>query len=129
MKTLKSTIILTLLVIFSITAHAGNNDKVVDKARNMVSNAAPDDYMTLANAAELCVRKDVNLAEAKTWFEKSIQIKENSKAYEVAGDYYAGNNLNDKAIESYIKSMLLAKQENINADTESLESKISKLKK
>lgn len=129
MKSLKSTLATALLVLFSMSTYAGNTDKTVEKARDMVSNAAPDDYKTLADAAALCVRKDANLTQAKEWFEKSIEIKANSKAYEVAGDYYSKNNLKEKAIDAYIQSMLLAKQENFNADTKHLESKISELKK
>ena len=129
MKSLKSTLAVALLVIVSITSYGGNTDKTVERARDMVSNAAPDDYQTLADAADLCVRKDANLTEAKQWFEKSIEIKANSKAFEVAGDYYSKNNLKEKAIDAYVQSMLLAKQEDFNADTKHLESKISKLKK
>ncbi|MEQ8927297.1 MAG: hypothetical protein RLO81_15870 [Fulvivirga sp.] len=128
MKKLKSTLV-ALALIVSVSAFAGGTEKTVEKARGIVSNAAPDDYKALAKAAELCVKKDVNLTEAKEWFEKSISIKENSKAFEVAGDYYANNDLHDKAIEYYVKSMLKAKENDVNADTELLESKIQKVKK
>ncbi len=130
MKNLKSTVamVFAMVMFLSVSSFATNTDKVITKAREMVKEAAPDDWQTLAAAAALCVRKDVNLTEAKTWFEKSLSIKENSKAFEVAGDYYSKNNLYDKAIEHYVKSMLVAKQNNVNANTQSLESKIAKVK-
>ncbi len=131
MKNLKSTLAIAfaLVMLVSVSSQAASTDKVVAKAREMVKDASPDDWQTLASAAALCIKKEVNLTEAKSWFEKSLSIKENSKAFEVAGDYYAQNNLYDKAIEHYVKSMLEAKKNNVNANTESIESKIVTAKK
>ncbi|HNP18316.1 MAG TPA: hypothetical protein PKL31_07785 [Fulvivirga sp.] len=131
MKTLKTTFLssMALVLLLSINAFATNADKVVEKARAMVSEAAPHDWQTLAKAADLCIKKDVNLTEAKEWLDKSLTIKESSMALEVAGDYYAKNKLYDQAINNYVQSMLKIKDHDRQADTSRLEAKIAKAKK
>lgn len=107
---------------------AGNGDKTTEKARTAVSNAAPDDWQTLAKSAQMCIKKKVNLQEAKDWLDKSLAIKESILGREVAGDYYLQNKLYEKAIENYIKSMLLMKEKDVNADTEDIQQKINTAK-
>jgi hypothetical protein len=130
MKTLKTTILSTmaLVMLLSINAFAVGSDKVVEKARAMVNEAAPHDWEAFAKAADLCIKKDVNLTEAKEWLDKSLTIKESSLVYEVIGDYYAKNKLYDKAINNYILSMLKIKEANNLGDTKYLEAKIAKAK-
>lgn len=128
MKCLSSLLVFVFMMSVFIVSYAGP-EKIVEKARAIVDDAAPDDWEAFAKAADLCIRKEVNFKEAKAWFEKSIEIKKSSEALEVAGDYYAYNKLYDKAINYYIESMLKMKEDNFNADTSELESKIAKAKK
>ena len=82
----------------------GVNEKVVEKARYAVEQAAPDDWHTLAQSAEKCIRKGVNLKEAVAWLEQSLRIKRTDYNLEVQGDYFAQNQLPTKAICAYAES-------------------------
>ncbi|MBL6446227.1 hypothetical protein JMN32_07905 [Fulvivirga sp. 29W222] len=117
------------LVLTMSNVMAASGDKVTEKAREAVSNAAPDDWETLAKAAKMCIDKKVNLKEAKGWLDSSLSIKESALGLEVAGDYYILNKLYDQAINHYVKSMLLTRQKDFYADTEDIQSKIEKAKK
>ena len=81
------------------------NNRTAEKARQAVEDAAPDDWYTYAQSAEKCLRKKVNLKEAKGWLERSIEIKETTYNLAVMGDYYSMNNLPEKALEYYVKSL------------------------
>jgi tetratricopeptide (TPR) repeat protein len=130
MKNLKTTLasLLVVMVLTTVNVFAESGDKATEKAQTMVNESAPDDWQTLAKAADLCIRKGTNLTQAKDWFEKSLAIKESSLGLEVAGDYYAKNKLYDKAINYYVKSMLKAKEKNISEDTSAVQSKIADVK-
>lgn len=110
-------------------SYASSGDKTTAKAREAVSTASPDDWETLAKSAGMCISKKVNLTEAKSWLESSLSIKESALGLEVEGDYYMVSKLYDKAINSYVKSMLLLKEKDFYADTEELQAKIEKAKK
>lgn len=131
MKNLMKISVLCLLgMAFTLSStFAVTGDKTTEKARTAVEKAAPDDWETLAEAAQLCIRKKVNLKEAKQWLDESLSIKESALGMEVTGDYYMLNKLYDKAIKSYISSMLILKQKDNLADTEYLQDKIRKAKK
>ena len=121
--------ITALAMMLVITAYAKeNDDKVVEKARNAVENASPDDWYAYAKSAEMCIRKNVNMKEASEWIDKSISIKETAYNLEVKGDYYAKNQLPEKALEMYVRSAQIARESDINADTSGLQEKIAKLK-
>lgn len=116
-----------LLMFSSVRTNAFTHaDKIVKKARAAVQKAAPDDWETYAKAAQMCINKDVNLAEAKEWLNKSLEIKDNALANEVAGDYYASNKLYKKAVDHYVKSMKQLKENNFYADTAEIQKKIDK---
>ena len=91
-----------------------DNNKTTIKARQAVEEAAPDDWHTYANSAERCIRKKVNLAEAKSWLEKSLEIKETPYNLAVMGDYYHLNNLPEKALHYYVKSLRVGLEQDIN---------------
>ncbi|UII28143.1 hypothetical protein LVD15_06885 [Fulvivirga maritima] len=131
MKTLIQTSALALIAVFmmSVSVMAASPDKTTEKAREAVSKAAPDDWYTLAESAEMCFKKGVNLKEAKQWLDTSLQIKESAFAHEVAGDYYMSYKLYEKAITSYVNSMKLLKQKDFYADTDALQAKIDKANK
>lgn len=114
---------------FSAFSAANPTDKTIEKARAAVEAAGPDDWETLAKSAEMCIKKKVNMAEAKQWLDASMSIKESALALEVAGDYYKANKLYTKATDHYVKSMLALKKDNFYADTSHLEAKINKVKK
>lgn len=89
------------------------NNKTTEKARVAVEEAAPDDWHTYAESAEKCMRKKVNLAEAKQWLDKSLEIRQDPYNLAVMGDYYKMNQLPEKALEYYVKSLRLGLQRDI----------------
>ena len=112
----------TLLLTISTATFANNNtDKTTQRAREAVENAAPDDWYTLAKAAEKCIEKQVNLKEAAEWLNKSLAIHETAYNLGIKGDYYVMNNLPEKALEYYGKSIRVGKMEDpsyMNAETQ-----------
>ena len=100
-------------------------DKTVEKARALITSSSPDDWESYAKAAEMCIRKKVNLTEAKQWFEKSLEINDSAFGHEVAGDYYMTNKLYKKAANHYIKSMVKIKEKDNSASLEDLQSKMN----
>ena len=131
MKNLVKTSLFAFIAVFmaSTFTMAANPDKTTEKARSAVSNAAPDDWETLAESAQMCIKKGVNLKEAKQWLDTSLQIKKSAFGKEVAGDYYLSNKLYDKAINSYVESMKLMKEKDFYADTDDIQKKIDKATK
>ena len=107
LKVTKS-VVMGLIFFISVSgvALAGKaDDRTTEKARAEVAKASADDWRTLAVNAEKCFRKKVNLKEASEWLDKSLQIAETRYNLELKGDYYDMNNLQDKAIEYYIKAI------------------------
>ncbi|MEM6525773.1 MAG: hypothetical protein AAF693_18385 [Bacteroidota bacterium] len=102
----------------------GEIDKTIEKARNLASSCAPDDWQSFAKAAKMCIKKEVNLTEAKGWFEKSLSINESAMGHEVAGDYYILSKLYPEAVTHYVKSMKLMKEKDNEADLSDLQAKI-----
>lgn len=124
-----TSVVLMLLVAMGLQAFAINNvDKTTEKARAVIEKAAPDDWESYAKAAKMCIRKNVNLKEAKDWLDTSIEINDSALGNEVAGDYFIINKLYKKAIDHYVKSMLKIKEANFYADTSDLQKKIEKAK-
>ena len=126
----KTTTIFALgLMLFAAQVSASGiprEDKTVEKARALAKDCAPDDWQSFAKAAEMCITKKVNLAEAKAWFEKSLAIKESPLGHEVAGDYYMVSKLYREAANHYITSMKLVKEKNNTADLSELQAKVEK---
>ncbi len=116
----------------SVGTYAGNkstvNNKTAEKARQAVEEAAPDDWYTYAHSAERCIRKKVNLKEAKSWLDKSIQIKETPYNLAVMGDYFQKNNLPEKALEYYVKSLRVGLQDDINYSDPATHEKMMKVR-
>ena len=102
-------------------------DKAVEKAREAVENASPDDWMTLAKSADKLIQRKKNLKEANEWLEKSLAIKETVYNLTVRGDYYLVNNLPDKALDYYVKAMNLAKSEDADADITGIQMKVAQI--
>ncbi len=96
---------LTLAIVLApLLSHAADSDKGLEKIKTEVREAAPDDWETLALAAEKCILRNTNLQEARSWLERSLQIKETSTALEIMGDYYLLNKLPGKALVYYVDS-------------------------
>ena len=115
MNTLKVSkgVVLGLIFFASVSSVAWastskGEDRTTDKARAEVSKASADDWQTLAANAEKCFRKKVNMKEASEWLDRSLQIAETRYNLELKGDYYSMNNLQDKAVEYYIKAINVA---------------------
>ncbi|MEN7549676.1 hypothetical protein AAG747_17265 [Rapidithrix thailandica] len=132
----KSLIALVLGMVFiSMSAFADGEKitksqaKVLKKAKAKVEKASPDDWKTYALAAEMCFGKKVNMKEAYEWLKKSIEIKETPLNLRIKGDYYTQNNLPEKAIDAYIKSMELVKAKDPYADFTEIQEKIAMLSK
>lgn len=122
--------LMTVVLAVVISSYSMNleakSDKTVDKARSAVENASPDDWQTYAKSAQMLIRKKANMAEAKMWIEKSIEIRETPFNLEIMGDYYVKNNLPKQAIKFYIKSMDKLKENDANIDTAEIQDKIVK---
>ncbi|MTI22493.1 hypothetical protein E1176_15785 [Fulvivirga sp. RKSG066] len=128
MKTTTFKTMLMALAMVFCTIAAQAIDKTTTKARAVIEKAAPDDWESYAKAAKMCIQKKVNLAEAKSWLDRSLEIKENAFAHEVAGDYFNINKIYDKAVNHYVKSMMLTKQSDFYADVSELQKKIERTK-
>ncbi len=121
MKMMKISLVPKMLLVFAAMflispsnfAKANNRaDKIVEKARQFVDEASPDDWYAMAKAAQMCIDKKVNLKEADEWLNNSLSIKETSFNTKVKGDYYAVSNLPQKAIDYYSLSIRLGKIDN-----------------
>jgi len=120
-----------MLLLMIITAQVFGTiktDKTTEKARAMVEKAAPHDWECYAKAAKMCIKKSVNLQEAKEWIDTSLEIKDSALGNEVAGDYFMSNKLYNEAIKYYVKSMLIIKDGDFYADTSQIELKIETAK-
>lgn len=109
------------------TKNEGKTDKLVVKTRNAVSNAGPDDWFTLAQAAEKCIKKGVNMMEACNWLDKSMKIRETAYNLTVKGDYYFVNRLPQKALEHYVKAIEVGKADDSNFNPADIQKKIAKI--
>ena len=128
----KISISLILLSLFATSLAFSNDqrdskkpDKVTIKTREAVAEAQPDDWKTLAEAAEKCIHKGVNLKEAQEWLDTSLKIKETALNLMVKGDYYASNNQPDRALEYYVKSLKVGKQQDVNFNGSKVQQKIA----
>ena len=101
-------------------------DKTTEKARELVTGCAPDDWQSFAEAAKMCINKEVNLTEAKSWFEKSLSINESALGHEVAGDYYMVSKLYSEAVNHYVTSMKMLKEKDHDVDLSDLQGKVEK---
>jgi hypothetical protein len=135
MKNLQSSMILFFASLFLSTAAFASENKVKDvdkttlKAREAVENASPDDWKTLAQSAEKCMKKNVNLKEAAAWLDKSLKIKEDPYNLRVKGDYFQLNNLPEQALEYYIKSIRAGLASDINYVDHDTQKKIAEISK
>jgi len=111
----------------AVAADDNKESKAVIKARAAVKQAAPDDWYTLANSAQVLIQKNESLKEAAEWIDKSLEITETPYNLEVKGDYYVANKLPGKAIEYYVKSILSA-QDDPDFEVGRVQTKIMKLK-
>ncbi len=102
-------------------------DRTTKRARQAVEQASPDDWHTLAKSAERCITKGVNLKEAATWLEQSLAIKETVYNLRVQGDYYVKNQLPDRALESYSKSIRVGRIDDPSYADATTQAKIVKL--
>ncbi len=99
----------TVCVSANTFAGVSNTDKTIEKAREAVENASPDDWYTLATSAKKCIEKWVNLKEAAMWLDQSLAIRETPFNLKLKGDYYVYNRLPEQALEYYSKSIRVGK--------------------
>ena len=75
----KLTAMVLAVLIFSGPARAGdltdNENRTAEKARVAVNNAGPDDWYTLANAAEKCIKKKVNLEKPRLGWSSQSRLE------------------------------------------------------
>ena len=107
---------------FASTSFAHDrNDRTTKQARQAVEQASPDDWYTLAQSAEKCIAKGVNLKEAAEWIDQSLAIQETAYNLKIKGDYYLSNRLPEQALEYYSRSIRVGKLDNpgyMDADTQ-----------
>jgi tetratricopeptide (TPR) repeat protein len=119
--------VITFIVLNSSATLAKVDDRTIEKTRENVENASPDDWYTLAISAEKCFKKKVNLKQASEWLDQSIEIAETPFNLELKGDYYNDNRLPDKALEYYVRAMNTIKENDGDADVTHIQKKISKI--
>lgn len=119
------------LVAFNTAAVAKNagTNKTIEKAREAVNQASSDDWMTYAVSAEKCIRKNINLKEAAEWLDRSLAIKETPYNLKVKGLYYEKNNLPEKALEYYVKSLKVGIENDVTYEDLHTQAKVAKLAK
>ena len=110
----------------SVAVAAEYADKTTEKAREAVASAAPHDWQTLAQSAEQCIKKRVNMKEAAVWLDSSLKIKETPFNLSLKGDYYYVNNLPELAMPFYVKALQLGKKNDFYFDGSELQQKINK---
>ena len=71
------TLSVAMFIFATVATTQAASDKTSEKAREAVENAEPNDWSTLAESAEKCLRKKVNIEEANEWIKKSIVINKN----------------------------------------------------
>ena len=120
-----------LIVFFSlgIASLAQATNRTVEKTREAVEQASPDDWYTLAVNAEKCFRKKVNLKEAAEWLDTSLSIAERPYNLSLKGDYYKMNRLHQEALRYYVKALdAIQHNPDSGVSTESVQRKIAELK-
>ena len=118
---------LACTVSLSSFANGNNDGKVIEKARDAVENAAPDDWYTLAINADKCFKRNENMAEASRWLDRSIAIIETPYNMELKGDYYVKNKQPKKALAFYVKAMKMAKENHGDADITEIQKKVAEI--
>ena len=123
--------VLLVIAVASSSLRAADNkvDKTTEKARQAVEQATAEDWLTLAESAEICFHKKVNLREAADWIDQSLSIKETSYNLEVKGDYYFASNLYVDALKYYVRSMKKGMEKSIDFDTREIQAKIVEVRK
>ena len=129
---MKKILMITMMLFFvSMTSGTfaldGKEDKIINKFKEIVENASPDDWYTLANSADMCLKKNINRKEIAVWLDKSLSIKETPYNLEVKGDYYRINNLPEKAGKCYLKAIQIGSEEDSNFDSSDLQEKIAEI--
>lgn len=122
-------LLVTAVAATSLRAADSKVDKTTFKARQAVEQATSEDWLTLAESAEICFQKNVNLREAADWIDKSISIRETSYNLEVKGDYYHASNLYEEALRYYVRSMKKGMEETPGFDTREIQAKIVEVRK
>ena len=120
-------LVLTIAPLF--TQAMASNDKVVEKAREAVKNAADDDWKTLVKSAQICIRKGINMEEALVWINNSIAIDKNVENLELLGDYYYKFGNYRQAMISYVEVIKFGKANNVGYESSLIEEKIAKARK
>ena len=119
-----------MLVFFALSLNvsfASIDDRTTEKTRDAVESADPDDWYTLAISAEKCFEKKVNLKEAAKWLDQSLEITETPFNLELKGDYYIKNQLPDKALEYYVRTMNTIKAIDGEAEVTHIQKKIAEI--
>ncbi|GEM_PF-1380472 len=99
-------IVMGIMLTASVQLYANSaDDKTVEKSREAVENADPNDWKTLSYNADKCFRKKINTEEALEWINRSIEIDANPTNLTVMGDYYYRNEMPEKAIHYYLQAM------------------------
>lgn len=129
MKNFVSLLIMFCVGVVSFSGYAsdGKNERILIKYRDIVNDSAPDDWFTLAECAELCMKKDIVNKEIAEWIDRSIEIKRTAYNLEIKGDYYVRNKLPEKAGSCYLEAIRIGLDEDNKFDVSELQSKIAKI--
>ena len=124
--------ILKVLMLFVLSAICLNgfsaddkNEKVLNRYREEVNGASPDDWYTLATCAKQCMKKDIMNKEVAEWIDRSLEIKRTAYNLEIKGDYFLLNRLPDEAGKFYLEALQVGFEDDPDFDPSGIQSKIA----
>lgn len=107
----------------------GATEKFVLKAKTAIQKAGEGDWHAKASWAKKCIEKGITTDEVSKWIDQSLKLNETAYGLEVKGDFYAKSNMNDKAIEYYMKSLQTKEVGDFKFDVKVVQEKVMRLKK
>jgi len=121
-----SGLFIAALLVTSLGFARDANDRIIEKSREAVDQAGPHDWEILAESAEKCIQKNINVDEALEWLDKSIEINPNKYNLTLKGDYYLNKKFPDEAIIYYLKAAEITTADSHKVSVADTQEKIKK---
>ncbi|WP_258105047.1 hypothetical protein [Marinoscillum sp. MHG1-6] len=132
MKSLNKFFILALALTLSFASFSSDlddpNSQSVKQAKEAVKLAEPDDYITLAQSAEICFLLKENTEQALSWIDQSLNIKETPYNLEIKADFLASIGDKSLATNYYLKAVLAADESSLDTHNSRIQDKLLSLR-
>ncbi|MGE5236023.1 MAG: DUF2911 domain-containing protein [Acidobacteriota bacterium] len=102
---------------------------VTAQARTAVAAAKPDDWRTPLRAATFCLDNNVDLAEARSWLDRSLTVKETMPGLAAKARFLALDGKKAEAIATAKKAIAVGKAADPKAETGAVEKLIAEWEK